>query len=502
MPATSGSYNFQSITTNEIIRESFELIEKSYSSIVEEEKVAALRSLNFLLAGWSNESTNLWTLVNRFISLQPGQATYQLPIQTVNVIQAEYRTFVTQINVVPTITTNAPVAFSSQGNAANAFDNNNANSCTQTNPNGYIGYDYGVSTTNVINYIGIQSANTLNYTISFEASNDNITYIPLLDIPPQLYDAGISYYFPVDNIDSYRYYRIVGNGGSVLNINKLFFNNISAFSSSGNAANAFGNSFVNPLIVGNIVPCSQTQANGYIVYDYGAPISPPSIPDFSVNINYNPIINFVGISSAANINYTLVIEGSNSVANININNPLEWTNLSPPVTTRKFTANITEWYNLVNANPYRYYRIRETANAILNITNIQFNNSIVDTTMTEIPRYQYNVIPDKFVVTHPTVFYVDYQLNPTLTVWQVPSTQYKCMFYSAQEMIQTGVNYTDTLQIPSLFYDCVRFGLAADLAIKYQRMDKYDALYKRYETSLIKATVKNKEEQPLYLLPS
>jgi len=52
----------------------------------------ARRSLNLMLAEWANRGINLWTLETGMVTLYPGVATYDLPIDTVDLLDHVVRT--------------------------------------------------------------------------------------------------------------------------------------------------------------------------------------------------------------------------------------------------------------------------------------------------------------------------------------------------------------------------------------------------------------------------
>jgi hypothetical protein len=52
----------------------------------------ARRSLNLLLIEWANRGLNLWTLEKHEITLTPGQSTYVLPSDTVDLLESVLRT--------------------------------------------------------------------------------------------------------------------------------------------------------------------------------------------------------------------------------------------------------------------------------------------------------------------------------------------------------------------------------------------------------------------------
>lgn len=344
MPISSGSYNFQSITAELIIREAYERIGILGDFTTAQQLDSATRSLNFLLSDWSNRNVNLWTLDTFFIGLKPGVNSYILPSQRQNIIQAELRTSIRQLS---------GTAFEQGGGvAANCFDYNPQTACTQIDSNGNIGYDYGSNNTQIITFVGIQSNEDIDYTIIIEGFNS--------DTP---------------------------EGEEVL-LKEL----------------------------------------GEITF----------------------------------------YKGEN------------------------------QWFDLSNILPYESYRIREMGGAILNIQKIYFNNFITDNTMTEVSRYEYLTYPRKNILGRPTVYYVNYQIDPIITIWQTPSLIYNCMFYSAQQMIQTVNSYTESINIQSSFYQPLVYGLAEMLAIKYAP-DKVQMMSDKYEQSMQLAVVKDSVEVPLTL---
>ena len=56
------------------------------------------RSLNFLITEWANRGINLWTIEQGSINLVQGQVTYDLPIDTVDLLEHVIRTNSGQIS--------------------------------------------------------------------------------------------------------------------------------------------------------------------------------------------------------------------------------------------------------------------------------------------------------------------------------------------------------------------------------------------------------------------
>ena len=235
----------------------------------------------------------------------------------------------------------------------------------------------------------------------------------------------------------------------------------------GDAALAFNGNFSDG--------CIQTDISGNISYDYGQGIAQR--------------INMIGIKSNTTTNYTLVVEVSSDHNT--------WVNLMS-IPAQLFESDLTLWFTVIAPVFARYYRIRETGNAILSIQEIYFNNGVTDTIMSEVSRYEYYSYANKFNVGRPTVYYVDYQKTLNIYIWQSPSLAYNLMFYSGQSLIQTLESYTESVDIPAIFYMPLVYGLAETLANQYAP-EKADALKIRYNEYMDRAVINNTAEVPLTL---
>jgi hypothetical protein len=466
MLPTSGTFNFQSIQIELIIREAFERI-GILGEFVEPQKLeSAKRSIDLILLEWINKSINLWTIESTYLALVEAQVQYTLPATVNNIIQANLRTSTRQLNgtAASTVRQLGGVPASTSGVAANAFDGSPLTSCNQ-NPNadGNISYDYGANVTQTITIIGITSFVTRQYTISVETSVDNAAWVNLFNIPAQTYPAGETILFNVPAPLARRAYRIVETGGAVLNIQELYFENNTP---NLNANNAFdGNSTTS---------CVQDIANGNISYDYGA--------------NVTQQINFVGIQSNADRAYSIIVESSIDNAN--------WLPLAT-IPTADFVKDNIVWIDILIPIDARAYRIRETGGATLDIQEIYFNNNILDMPISNVSRYNYFTYPNKRLQSRPSVYYLHRKITPVLYLWPAPSNLYNCLQYSYTQMIQdTGAFYTNALQIPSRFYATLIWGLTYQLALKYNPQQA--AQFKsEYEQSFQLATKEDSEDVPI-----
>ena len=352
---TSSTYNFQSIEIELIIREAYERI-GILGEFVEAQKLeSANRSINFLLLEWMNKSVNLWTLQTAFLPLVQNQRQYAIPEVVEDIIQVNLRT-----STRPTSTLSlVAAAASSTGTAAYAFDNNQYSACTQTVPNGWISYDYGLGNFQQILFVGVQSFTQEDYTLSVQVSDDNTDWITVATIPKQTY------------------------------------------------------------------------------------------PEQAI----------------------------------------QWFEILPPA-------------DPANPGGFRYYRILETGGATLDISELYFNNNIYDFVISDISRYEYLTLPNKFLASRPNCYYYDRQISPNLYIWPVPTLDYNCIMYSYKQMMQdVGSLYTNTLQIPSYLYPALVAGLAWQLAIKFNPQSA-GMLKGEYEASFTIATVENSESVPINIYPS
>lgn len=87
--ATSGTTTFN-LDLTDLVEEAFERCGAELRSGYDLK--TARRSLNLLFADWANRGINLWTVAQSSITLVPGTATYDLPEDTVDLLEHVIRT--------------------------------------------------------------------------------------------------------------------------------------------------------------------------------------------------------------------------------------------------------------------------------------------------------------------------------------------------------------------------------------------------------------------------
>ena len=86
---TSGTTNFN-LNVNELIEEAFERCGAELRSGYDFR--TARRSLNLLTIEWANRGINLWTIEQGQIEMNQGQITYDLPVDTIDLLEHVVRT--------------------------------------------------------------------------------------------------------------------------------------------------------------------------------------------------------------------------------------------------------------------------------------------------------------------------------------------------------------------------------------------------------------------------
>lgn len=87
--ATSGTAAFN-LDLTELVEEAFERVGSELRTGYDLK--TARRSLNLLFADWANRGVNMWTFEQGSITMVPGTATYDLPADTVDLLEHVIRT--------------------------------------------------------------------------------------------------------------------------------------------------------------------------------------------------------------------------------------------------------------------------------------------------------------------------------------------------------------------------------------------------------------------------
>ena len=203
-------------------------------------------------------------------------------------------------------------------------------------------------------------------------------------------------------------------------------------------------------------------------------------------------ISFCGITSHANLTYNLNIEASNDNAN--------WQNILT-IPAKAFTKGQLYWFDIPTPTNARYYRIRETGGATLNIQEIYFNNNVLDTVISNISRDEYLKLPSKSTSGRPSVYYLQRGSSPSLFLWPTPSKEYNTIQYSYKKMMEDVGLYTNSLEIPARFYPALVAGLSFKLSLKYNNQLS-DIYSQEYQSTFNMAMIEDTESTPISIRPN
>ena len=217
MATTSNTYLFGSNTQlDDLFREAYERIGIIGNDQTPLNVESAIMSGNLELSSWPGRGLNLWLIQREMFTLYPNQPIYQLPVNTVRVLEV--------VASSPTRLNTGGTAYSSNGGSAqNCFDPNATAGCTQTASNGNISYDYGLGNSNSILYVGITPLAQATYSLVVEYSFDNVNWFSIYTAPSQTYFANQIKWFVIENALNARVWRIRETGGATLALQQIYF---------------------------------------------------------------------------------------------------------------------------------------------------------------------------------------------------------------------------------------------------------------------------------------
>ena len=196
--STSGTVGMTTISVQQFIDHGAKRAGKLSEELTVEQVQAAKTSLFYLLSSLANQGVNYWAINKVVIGLQPDQYEYYLPVGTVDVLNANYRT----------LTNVSTGAYSTSGTTLNAFDGQGTNICQLTTNTGVIGIANGTGNPVYISTIGILPAVTGSVTVNLQYSIDGVTWVTVQSPGAVDWVAGTWIYYDLDPSASAPYWRI------------------------------------------------------------------------------------------------------------------------------------------------------------------------------------------------------------------------------------------------------------------------------------------------------
>ena len=124
-----------------------------------------------------------------------------------------------------------------------------------------------------------------------------------------------------------------------------------------------------------------------------------------------------------------------------------------------------------------------------------------DVPLTRMSRSEYANLSTKTSTGKPNQYFVDKQINPTITVWPAPDQTSKYDLYlnvlSRMDDADAGAN---TLQVPFRFYPCLAAGLAYYIALK-RAPEKVAMLKQLYEEEFERALSQDQDRVSFWVAP-
>ncbi len=196
--STSGTVSQTTISVQQLIDHGARRAGKLAEELTVEQVQAAKESLYYLLSSLSNYGVNYWAINKVIVGLQPEKYEYFLPVGTVDVLNANYRT----------LTNISTGANSTSGTTLNAFNGVGDLICQLSNNTGSIGIANGTSSPVYISTIGILPAVSGSVTVNLQYSQDGTTWVTVYAPGAVTWASGTWIYYDLDPSATAPFWRI------------------------------------------------------------------------------------------------------------------------------------------------------------------------------------------------------------------------------------------------------------------------------------------------------
>lgn len=218
--ATSGTVGTTVINVQQLIDHGARRCGKLAEELTSEQQVSARESLFFLLSRLINIGIQYWAINKKVIGLKANQYIYDLPVGSVDVLNALYR----RLNR-PTPNSTGGYTTSAGGVIANAFDGDVDTICTQTSANGNIAINFGDYNPIYAGSVGILPGVSGTFNVVIEYSTDGSTW-STLNAPGQTVWVNNEWlWYDIDPGQDVQYYRIRETGGNTLSVREFYVGN-------------------------------------------------------------------------------------------------------------------------------------------------------------------------------------------------------------------------------------------------------------------------------------
>jgi len=211
--STSGTVGNTVISVQKFIDHGARRAGKLAEELTSEQIMSARESLFYLLSNLGNRGIQYWCIDKTVVGLKPDQYVYYLPLGTIDVLNANYRT----------VTLLSEGAYSSSGTVSYAFDGVGDNICQLTNNTGNIGISLGTGNPVYLATVGILPAVSGVVNIEIQYSTDNTTWTTLYAPGNVTWEAGKWIYYDLEPSETVPYWRIQQISGINMGVYQVAF---------------------------------------------------------------------------------------------------------------------------------------------------------------------------------------------------------------------------------------------------------------------------------------
>ena len=211
--STSGTVGQTVITVQNLIDSGARRAGKLAEELTVEQVAASKQSLYYLLSNLANIGIQYWCINKVIVGLIPDKNFYYLPVGTVDVLNANYRT----------LTAISTGYNSSSGVTAYAFDGVGEDICQLSTNTGFIGINNGSGNGVYITTVGILPAVSGSVTIQIQYSEDGSTWVTLESIATTTWAENTWIYYDLETSATQPYWRILQTAGVNMGFYQVVF---------------------------------------------------------------------------------------------------------------------------------------------------------------------------------------------------------------------------------------------------------------------------------------
>lgn len=162
------------------------------------------------------------------------------------------------------------------------------------------------------------------------------------------------------------------------------------------------------------------------------------------------------------------------------------------------------WLDLDPSYDCTGFRFRDIAGTALPVGDVNLCDSFYETHMAPMNRDDYHGLTDKNVPGRPVSYLFDRQIQPILTVWQVPTDPSWVLTAWRQRQPQDVGGALDKLEVPERWKECIIWMLAKTLAYELPNIpaDRIQLCEQNAANALREAEADEGDNMPLSILPN